>query len=193
MANKLLSIAHPVIRGLRSIRVRLKLNILRIGGVQVHSTCRISPGAILEPSGGKIIIGARTYIDHGVVLRALGGVIEVGDDCSVNAYSVLHGSGGLRIGNNTRIGSHTAIVPSNHVFSNPNVPIKDQGLCKKGIMIEEDVWIGAGVKVLDGVVLGKGCVVGAGAVVTSSVEPFAVAVGVPAKQISSRRRKPITD
>jgi len=87
-------------------------------GVQVHSTARINPGAIFEPSGGKIIIGALTSIDRGVILRGLGGTIENGDDCSVNAYSVLQGGGGLQIGNKTRIAHHTVITPANHIFSN---------------------------------------------------------------------------
>ncbi|MDB4240817.1 acyltransferase [Yoonia sp.] len=186
MAHKLLSIPYMIIRIGRHIRSGLKLTMLRLRGVQVHRTAQIDPQAVFELSGGHIIIGARTYIDRGVILRALGGTIEVGDDCSVNAYSVLQGGGNLRIGNNTRIASHTVIVPSNHVFSDPDIPIKDQGLRQEGIVIEDDVWIGAGVRVLDGVVLGKGCVVGAGAVVTRSVEPLTVVGGVPAKQIGTR-------
>lgn len=71
-------------------------------------------------------------------------------------------------------------------FSDPDIPIKDQGLTQIGIAIEEDVWIGAGVRVLDGLVLGRGCVVAAGAVVTKSVPPRIVVGGVPAKQISTR-------
>ena len=55
-----------------------------------------------------------------------------------------------------------------------------------GITIEEDVWIGAGVRVLDGVVLGRGCVVAAGAVVTKSVSARTVVGGVPAKEIATR-------
>lgn len=186
MARKLLALAYGIIRILRRLRGRFGLTMLHLRGVRVHSTARINPGAIFEPSGGKIIIGARSYIDRGVILRALGGTIEIGEDCSVNAYSILQGEGGLRIGNKTRIASHTVIVPSNHVFSDPDTPIKDQGLQRLGITIEEDVWIGAGVRVLDGVVLGQGCVVGAGAVVTKSVRPRTVVGGVPAKQIASR-------
>jgi len=163
--------------------------MLRLRGVQVDSTARISPGAIFEPSGGKIIIGARSYIDRGVILRALGGTIEIGEDCSVNAYSVLQGEGELRIGNKTRIASHTVIVPSNHIFFDPDIPFKDQGLEKLGITIEEDVWIGAGARVLDGVVLGKGCVVAAGAVVTRTVPPGTVVGGVPARTITVRGRQ----
>ena len=53
----------------------------------------------------------------------------------------------------------------------------------KGIVIEDDVWIGSGVKILDGVVIGKGCVIGANAVVTKSTESYGVYVGVPAHKI----------
>lgn len=186
MISKLLFIPYTIIRALRRARARLKTIELRLRGVQVHSTAQINTGAIFEPSGGKIIVGARTSIDHGVILRALGGTIQIGEDCSVNAYTVLLGGGDLQIGNNTRIAPHTVIVPSNHVFLDPDIPIKDQGLCQEGIVIEDDVWIGAGVRVLDGVVLGAGCVIGAGAVVTRSVEPRIVVAGVPAKRIASR-------
>ncbi|MCK7515996.1 MAG: acyltransferase [Desulfobacterales bacterium] len=72
------------------------------------------------------------------------------------------GDGGLTIGNNVRIAAHTVIIPANHVFDDVNIPIRKQGLSKKGIVIEDDVWIGSGVKILDGVVIGKGCVIGAG-------------------------------
>ncbi|WP_233348997.1 acyltransferase [Henriciella marina] len=155
-------------------------------GVVVDGSAIIHPKAIFEPSGGKIHIGARTFIDVGVIVRSLGGFVKIGDDCSVNAYSALYGGGGLTIGDNTRIAAHTVIVPSNHVFSNADALIKDQGLQQLGITIENDVWIGAGVRVLDGVVLGRGCVVGAGAVVTKSVLPLTVVGGVPAKQIACR-------
>lgn len=179
-------LAFTVVRLLRQLRRRIKITELRLRGVTVDSTAIIDPAAVLEPSGGKIIIGARSFIDYGVIIRPLGGHVEIGDDCSVNAYSVLLGGGGLTIRNATRIGAHTVIVASNHNFSDPEKQIKDQGLSQKGISIEQDVWIGAGARVLDDVVLGTGCVVGAGAVVTRSVKPSAVVAGIPAKQIAIR-------
>jgi len=185
--NKLLVLPYAIVRVYRIMRRRLKIASLRLRGVTVHSTAIIDPAAIFEPSGGKISIGARTFIDRGVIIRPLGGRVEIGDDCSVNAYSVLYGGGGLEIGKGVRIASHTVIVPSNHEFSDPEKPIKDQGLRFKGILIEEDVWIGAGVKILDGVVIRAGSVVGAGAVVTKSTQPFSVVAGVPAKIIRSRQ------
>lgn len=58
---------------------------------------------------------------------------------------------------------------------------------RKGIVIEDDVWLGSGVKVLDGVVIRKGCVIGANAVVTHSTEAYGVYVGIPAHKIKSRK------
>lgn len=58
---------------------------------------------------------------------------------------------------------------------------------RKGIVIEDDVWLGSGVKVLDGVIIRKGCVIGANAVVTHSTEEYGIYVGVPAHKIKSRK------
>ena len=120
------------------------------------------------------------------MLRAFSGSIEIGENCTVNPYCILDGGGGLIIGNGVRIAAHTVIVASNHNFSDPSTPIFEQGLSTKGIIIEDDVWLGSGAKVLDGVTICKGTVVGAGSVVTKSTEPYSVVVGVPSKKISSR-------
>ena len=187
--SKLLAAPYTVVRMIRSARKMLKLLSLRLRGVRVHWTAVIDPAAIFEPSGGKITIGARTFIDRGVIFRPLGGWILLGDDCSVNAYSVLYGSGGLEIGNDVRIAAHTVIVPSNHKFSDPCNSIKNQGLTLKGIVIEDDVWIGSGARVLDGVRIGQGSVIGAGSVVTKSTAANSVNVGVPARCIRLRTKE----
>jgi acetyltransferase-like isoleucine patch superfamily enzyme len=184
--NKLLVLPYAILRLIRILRRRLMTVNLRLRGVTVHSNAVIDPAAIFEPSGGKISIGARTFIDRGVIIRPMGGSIEIGDDCYLNAYTVLYGGGGLIIRNNVLIAAHTVIVPSNHVYEDALMPINQQGLILKGIVIEDDVWIGAGAKILDGVFLQRGTVVGAGAVVTKTTEPYSVVVGVPAKKINSR-------
>ncbi len=75
---------------------------------------------------------------------------------------------------------------NSHNFSDPNIPINQQGLTCKGILIEDDCWLGTGVRVLDGVTIGRGSIVGAGAVVTKSLPPYSIAVGVPARVIDRR-------
>lgn len=85
------------------------------------------------------------------------------------------------------IAAHTVIIPADHEYGDLETPIMYQEEIRKGIKIEDDVWIGCGVRILDGVVIGKGSVVGAGSVVTRSVPPFSVVVGVPAKVIKCRK------
>ena len=64
----------------------------------------------------------------------------------------------------------------------------EQGVYSQGsIVIGDDVWLGAGAVVLDGVRIGKGCIVGAGAVVTKNLPDYAIAVGVPAKVTKMRQ------
>jgi acetyltransferase-like isoleucine patch superfamily enzyme len=57
---------------------------------------------------------------------------------------------------------------------------------KGGIVVGDDVWLGFGVVVLDGVRIGKGAVVGAGSVVTRDIPDNAIAVGVPARVVKMR-------
>lgn len=99
----------------------------------------------------------------------------------------MAGPGPIKIGQNCLIGSHSGIYGNNHNFADPNHLIFEQGITCKGIVIEDDCWLGTGVKVLDGVTIGQGSVIGAGAVVTKNIPPYSVAVGVPAKVVSQRK------
>lgn len=136
--------------------------------------------------GGKINVGDNCVFRSGCKLLTYGGNITLGHDCSVNPYTVLYGQGNLIIGNYVRIAAQCIFIPSNHQFNDPDIPIMQQPLSKKGIVVEDDVWIGCGVQVLDGVTIAKGCVIGAGSVVTKSTEPYGIYVGVPAKLIKKR-------
>lgn len=148
---------------------------------QVHFSVSFLPG-----KGGRIIIGENCVLARGVVLRAFGGSIELGKGSTVGPYAVLDGQGGLRIGANVMIASHSALIPGNHGFRDIEVPMIEQDVICEGIEIHDDVWLGAGAKVLDGVVVGKGAVIAAGAVVTKSVAPYSIMAGVPARAIRVR-------
>jgi acetyltransferase-like isoleucine patch superfamily enzyme len=103
---------------------------------------------------------------------------------------MIYGTGGLKIGNDVRIATHVVITPAGHVFDKKDIPIRLQGVEMKGIVIEDDVWIGANATILDGVIIGRGCVIGAGSVVTKSLPEYSVAVGVPARVIYKRGERP---
>lgn len=138
-------------------------------------------------NNSHIKIGDNSVIKpYAMLMTYPGGMIEIGDNCSINPFCVLYGHGGLKIGNNVRIATHTVFIPANHNFENGEVPIMEQGLTKKGILIGNDVWIGAGCIILDGCEIGDGAVIGAGSVVTKNVAANAVVAGVPSRLIKFR-------
>lgn len=156
--------------------------------VTVERKTVIESGCVLRSQyGGKIFVGENCYLSKGAQLLTHGGNIIIGRNSTINPYVVIYGQGGVVIGNGVRIAAHCVIVPSNHIFENPDEFIYLQGLSKKGIVIEDDVWLGSGVKVLDGVTIKRGCVIGANAVVTHSTEEYGIYVGCPAHKIKSRR------
>jgi acetyltransferase-like isoleucine patch superfamily enzyme len=166
---------------------RWRLHLLRRKGIHIPPDCRIEKGARLEViGGGSISLGNRCQIHSGAMLLTYGGNIVLGNDVSVNPYTILYGHGGLAIGSGVRIAAHSVLIPSNHNFKDPHSPIFIQGETSLGIHVGNDVWLGAGVRVLDGCTIADGCVIAAGAVLTRSTEPFGVYGGVPAKKISSR-------
>lgn len=158
-------------------------------GLVIDPTARIDDRAVIEPGGGRIVIGSNTNVSPFAMILAYGGHVELGEFCTVNPFCVLYGHGGLTIGNYVRIATHTVMIPANHVFDDPDIPITRQGLTKRGITIGDDVWIGAGARILDGVTIGDGAVVGAGAVVTQSVANRTIVAGVPARRIGERALK----
>ncbi|MEB3828326.1 acyltransferase [Phormidium sp. CCY1219] len=135
----------------------------------------------------RIEIGDRVSFDRGVDIKAHGsqGPITIGDRTYIGPYTCLSGCQ-LTIGKDCLIASHSSIYSNNHVFSDFHRNINEQGNSYSGIVIEDNCWLGTGVKVLDGVKIGTGSVIGAGAVVTKEIPPYSIAVGMPAKVISRR-------
>lgn len=166
--------------------IRNQVLMFTVPKLEIHNTAIVGKVKWNHTGGGSIRIGKNTVISDWVYILPYGGFIEIGENCSINAFCHINGNGGLKIGNNVRIAANSVIIPSNHRFDNPSIPIIDQGEIKKGIFIEDDVWIGAGTIILDGVMIGKGSVVGAGSVVTKSVPPMTVVAGVPATTIRQR-------
>jgi acetyltransferase-like isoleucine patch superfamily enzyme len=161
---------------------------LRNPRTRVGRGCSISPRAIFSP-GGPITIGENSRIEHGVLLMPSdieGSYIEIGAHSSIHAYSVVAGTGGVRIGDRVRIASHTIIASHNHCCDRVDIPIMDQGLELAPVHIEDDVWIAARATILPGVRVGTGAVIAAGAIVTKDVPPRAVVGGVPARVLYIR-------
>lgn len=141
------------------------------------------------PNG--IEIGENTIVMHGAVLHVYNfrniphSKIKIGRDSLIGEYSVIRGQGGVIIGDRVYTSPFTQLIAVNHVFDDPERPFVDQGITAEGIVIEDDVWLGAGAVITDGVRVGKGAVVAAGAVVTKDVPPHTVVGGVPARPIKA--------
>ena len=127
----------------------------------------IGERANFNAEGGKIIIGKDVAFNMGVNLNAsVGGMIDIGANCL--------------------IGPGVMMRTANHVFSDINCLIRNQGHDPKDIIIGDNCWLGANVIVLGGVRIGEGSVIGAGSIVTKDIAPMSVALGIPAKSIKSR-------
>ena len=161
-------------------------------------------GVYLHACPDGITIGEGTYIMHGAVLHVYNfrdlphAFIRIGKNSLIGELNVLRGQGGITIGDRVYTAPLVQLLAVNHIYDDPDRPMVEQGITADGIVIEDDVWIGAGAIVTDGVTIGRGSVVAAGAVVTSDVPPHTVVGGIPArvlKQIegppSPTRTKPV--
>jgi carbonic anhydrase/acetyltransferase-like protein (isoleucine patch superfamily) len=128
-------------------------------------------------------------LDDGVVLLCSGppkeNKIAIDQGTYLNRFTMLDAHTQISIGRNCMIGPYCYITDANHGRA-PGVLVNEQKMEPRPVVIEDDVWLGAGVVVLPGVRLGRGCVIGAGAVVTHDVPAGAVFAGVPAARIGSR-------
>jgi len=157
--------------------------------ITLHHGAYLDEGVYLHACPQGIEIGANTLVMHGAVLHVYNfrdlpnAGIRIGRDSLVGEYNVLRGQGGIQIGDRVYTSPFTQIVAVNHVFDDPNRPFVEQGITAKGIVIEDDVWIGSGAIITDGVRVGKGAVIAAGAVVTGDIPAHTVAAGVPARVV----------
>lgn len=170
----------------------IKMNIKTRLTLILNRNLKIGKKTIIEgkcefKNDGKIIVGCNSTICRWSVFRPWGGYIKIGHNCSINSFCYLSGNGGIEIGDNVRIATQCVIVSANHNFDKKDIPITLQGETAQKIIIEDDCWLGAGVKVLSGIRIGKGSVIGAGSVITHDVPPYSVVVGVPGKIIKERK------
>lgn len=143
-------------------------------------------------TGRNVNIGPYSRLEASGTISDIGKGIEIGDNTGIGGYAFIGGAGGVKIGTDVIMGQWVSFHPENHVFADPTIPIRLQGVHRQGITIEDDCWIGAKVTFLDGTHVGRGCVIAAGAVVRGTIPPYSIAGGVPARVIRSRIDQPIS-
>ncbi|MBO3460060.1 acyltransferase [Aetokthonos hydrillicola Thurmond2011] len=174
----------------KSVYIQPYVRFIGTRTIEIGNYVRIYSGTYISNKGNRIRFEDNVSIDRGVDIRAYdqdNGHITIGEDTYIGPYVCMAGPGFIRIGKDCMIASHSSLYANNHIFDDPKRPFRVQGVSTKGIVIEDDCWLGTGVRVLDGVTIGKGSVIGAGSVVTKNIPPYSIAVGVPARVIKSRQ------
>lgn len=170
-------------------------------GVKLFNTPKISFGKYLKLGqfvtisalgqegvvlGDNVGIGAFSQVVVATSLSNPGAYIKLGNHVGIGEFAYLGGGGGLEIGNDCIIGQYFSCHPENHIATCLSLPIRQQGVRRKGIKIGDNCWIGSKVTILDGVEIGAGCIIAAGAVVNKSFPEHSIIGGVPAKILKSR-------
>jgi acetyltransferase-like isoleucine patch superfamily enzyme len=150
-----------------SVDLRTKQQIALSPGVVIKAGTILNGRSTLRSCG--VALGPDSYIKEHCVLDAYGGYIDIAGPIGVSQNVTMHGGGGLTIGSHVIIGSNCCLIASNHVFSSNQYPIMLQGDRRRGISIGNNVWLGAGVIVLDGSTVGDNVVVGAGSIVSGRI------------------------
>ena len=102
-------------------------------------------------------------------------MLKIGDNTIINRGCVLDRRGTLKIGCNVNISPNVSIYTAGHKINDDFF----NGY-KKGVVIEDFVWLGTGAMIMPGVKIGEGAVILPGSVVINDVLPFEVVGGVPA-------------
>ena len=165
---------------------------VRRGRAWIH--VRVRPSLILEDfvqinalSEKGVVFGRNVTIGKGAIIACTGVIanrgvgLEIGDNSAVGAQSFLGCQGGIKLGSNVIMGPGVRIFSENHGYEDTAVPIRLQGETRKGVVVEDDCWVGAGVTILDGARIGTGSIIAAGSVVSKDIPPFSVAAACPQK------------
>lgn len=137
--------------------------------------------------GNHSSIGAFSRVIISTTFDHPGSHIRIGKNVGIGEFAYLGGGGGLEIGDDCIIGQYFSCHPENHLYQNEYLPIRYNGVSRKGIKIGRNCWIGAKATILDGVHVGNNCVVAAGAVVTKNFPDNSIIGGVPARILKSTK------
>jgi acetyltransferase-like isoleucine patch superfamily enzyme len=169
----------------RHLTIRHPSKIFIDKGTIIDDFCVLDAKSERNPG---IIIGEKCLLSRNATISTgYKGYVRIGKNTIIGASSLLQGPGGIDIGENVLIGDQTVLNAGKHIYEDPELPILEQGITMEGISVGDDVWIGTGVIVTDGVTISKGSIIEPGSLVNTSILPYSVAAGSPAKIIKFRK------
>lgn len=161
--------------------------------IQIADSARVSPFAEIADSvrGTRIVVGAHSVIDSFVKVKPAGGSWElfIGAHVVINSGCLIYKGQGIRIGNHVAIPANCTFAAVNHAYKDKTRLIRELGFFqgKGGIVIEDDVWIGANCVLLDYAILRRGCALGVGPVVRGDLAAYTVYEGQPLCEVGKRK------
>ena len=152
-------------------------------GVIVDDNC------LLDAKGANnegITIGDGVFLGRNTILSCKDGDIVLDDGVNIGFNSQISSGSSVRVGKDGLLASYCYLIGGGHESGDPGQPFQEQRAASHGIVLEDNVWLGAGVKVLDGVTIGADSMIGAGAVVAEDIPARSVAAGLPARVLRQR-------
>lgn len=150
----------------------VEINALSRNGISIGDNVSILKNTIIECTG---------------VISDLGVGLTIGNNVGIAQNCFVQVRGNVVIGNYVIFGPGVSIFSENHIYINTEIPVSLQGVSRKGVTIEDGVWVGAKAVILDGVTIGMNSIVAAGSVVNVDVPPYAIVGGIPARIIKHRK------
>ncbi len=181
---------HMLNRHYAWLLCRYALLKLRFGKrLQTDGICFICPKVTLEIGrDAKLRIGRWAWVGHGSKIRvhegevSIGAKTVIGQDCTISAYQHVS------IGRECIIADRVMLIDFDHGVTEVERPIRKQGIYKRDVRVEHNVWIGYGACILRGASVGENSVIGTSTVVTKQVPANAVVAGTPARLIRMREK-----
>ena len=160
---------------------------IRFGkSVTIGSYCEIDGYASEKIILGDCVkIGSYSKLLSTSHFSKFGKGLVMGSNSAIGDFTHFGAPGGITIGNDVIMGSYISFHSENHNFSDTSKLIRDQGVSHKGIVLGNNIWVGAKVTFLDGCEVGDNSVVAAGAVVTAKFPENSIIGGVPARVIKN--------
>jgi acetyltransferase-like isoleucine patch superfamily enzyme len=157
--------------------------------IRIGDNVVVDDNCLLDAKGGSnsgIQIQSGVFIGRNSILSCKNGDIELRRGANIGFNCEIFSASRVRIGADVLIAAYAYVIGGDHDFTDSSKPVIEQPRVSRGVDIGDGAWIGAGAKILDGVSIGAAAIIGAGAVVREDVAARAVAVGIPARVVSTR-------
>lgn len=188
LSGRALELLRGLVRFQQPAFIGRRVHVRGARRIRFGRWCSVGPYCELDGYGRRGVqlgpgsrLGAHTVVTVTSHLGRMGTGFRLGARSGLGDYCHVGASGGVTIGEDVIAGSYVSFHSQEHIFADPNLPVRSQGVTEAGISVENGCWLGARVTVLDGTTIGENSVVAAGAVVKGHFPPRSLIGGVPGR------------